>query len=123
MFGFTTVQCGITEHRIDCPNARGLRETCPYRVISARWREESAVGGMFLVSVRVEGSDSQGVSADVSDALSRKLGLNVRAINLSAFGGSFRGEIVVEVSNTQTVDMILYHLRNIRGIEKATRLK
>lgn len=123
IFGFVTIHSGITIHRLNCPNAARLRDQYPYRLISARWKEEAATGGAFLVTIRVEGADVTGVAADVSDVLSRKLGLNVRAINFSAFGGTLRGEIVVEVKNTQVVDMVIFNLKKIKGIEKATRLK
>ncbi|MFI3299025.1 MAG: RelA/SpoT family protein [Rikenellaceae bacterium] len=122
IFGFVTINSGITIHRTDCPNARRLKEQYPYRVVEAKWREDKT-GGAFLVRIRVEGSDSQGLSADISDALTRKLSLNVRNISLSSFGGAFRGEIAVEVTGTQAVEMIIYHLRKIKAIEKVSRIK
>ena len=42
VFGFVTVNNGITIHRRDCPNAMRLKERYPYRVIPARWRAEAA---------------------------------------------------------------------------------
>ena len=36
VFGFVTINSGITIHRCDCPNAKRMRENYPYRVIDAR---------------------------------------------------------------------------------------
>ncbi len=123
IFGFITIHSGITIHRSDCPNARRLKEQYPYRFVDVQWREEEGAGSSFLVTFMVEGRDSQGVSADISDILTRKLSLNVRAINMTSFGGSFRGEIAVEVKNKQGVEMIIHNLRKIKAIERVSRIK
>ena len=58
IFAFTTVSSGITIHRSDCPNALRLKEMYPYRVLEARWRDDSRPG-TFLASIRLvaEGRD------------------------------------------------------------------
>ncbi len=123
IFGFVTIHSGITIHRVDCPNAARLRENYPYRVVDAKWREDSSANGAYIATIRIEGNDSQGVMADISDTLSKKLNVSVRSVNLGSRGGSFSGDVVVEVKGTQALDMILYHLRNIKAIDKVYRLK
>lgn len=123
IFGFVTINSGITIHRTDCPNATRLRTMYPYRLIEAQWRAQSENTGAFLVTILLEGSDSQGVTADVSDLLTKKLGLSIRHINLSGYGGSFRGEVVVEVNNAKMVDTALQKLREHKSIDKAQRIK
>lgn len=44
VFGFTTINSGITIHRHDCPNALRLREKYPYRILPARWQKEVVPG-------------------------------------------------------------------------------
>lgn len=123
IFGFITIHSGVTIHREGCPNAARLKEQYPYRIVETRWKEELKDSGAFLVKLRIEGSDSQGVAADISDTLTRTLKVNVRTINLTSMGGAFRGEVVVEVTNAQFVEMIIYHLRKIKAIEKVSRMK
>ena len=53
VFGFTTINSGITIHRHDCPNALRLREKYPYRILPARWQKE-VVPGSFRATVRVQ---------------------------------------------------------------------
>lgn len=123
IFGFITIHSGVTIHREGCPNAARLKEQYPYRIVETRWKDEHKDSGAFLVKLRIEGNDSQGVAADISDVLTRTLKINVRSINLTSLGGAFRGEVVVEVTNAQFVEMIIYHLRKIKAIEKVSRMK
>lgn len=119
IFGFITIHSGITIHRTQCPNASRLKLQYPYRVVAARWKDSGA-GGAFLATVRVEGSDSQGLASKVTDLISHKLGLNIRSMNFTAAGGVMRGEISVEVRNRGSVDMVIYNLRKVKGIAKVT---
>ncbi len=123
IFGFVTINSGITVHRTNCPNAARLREQYPYRVVETKWREDLENPGAFLVKLRIDGSDSQGVAADISDVLTRKLNVSVRSINLVSNGGAFRGEVTVEVMNAQFIEMIIYHLRKIKSIDKVSRIR
>lgn len=41
IFGFISVTKGIRIHRLDCPNARNIRERYPYRMIPARWARKN----------------------------------------------------------------------------------
>ncbi|MEG0655898.1 MAG: RelA/SpoT family protein [Mucinivorans sp.] len=122
IFGFVTIHSGITIHRQGCPNASRLREQYPYRVMEARWREEAAAtSGAFLASIKVEGTDSQGIASQITDLITQKLGVNIRTVNFSAIGGSFTGLVVVEVKNTLMVDMIIHSLCKVKGVERAAR--
>lgn len=121
VFGFVTIHSGITIHRQGCPNASRLREQYPYRVMQARWRDTASGSGAFLASIKVDGSDSQGIASQITDLIAQKLGINIRSVNFSAVGGEFRGTIVVEVKNTLTIDMIIHSLRKIKGVERAGR--
>lgn len=123
IFGFVTIHSGITVHREGCPNAARLKEQYPYRVVETRWKEEGTDAGAFLVKLRIDGNDAQGVAADISDTLTRKLNVNVRTINLTSLGGAFRGEVVVEVKNAQFVEVIIHNLRKIKAIDKVSRMK
>ena len=64
VFGFVTINAGITIHRTDCPNAKRMRENYPYRVIEARWRQNSE--GAFRVTLRIVAADTTGMANPVS---------------------------------------------------------
>ncbi len=121
VFGFVTIHSGITIHRSNCPNAVRLREQFPYRVLEAHWRSGGDATGAFLVTLRVEGQDSQGIATAISEMLTAKLSINVRSINLGSSGAAFKGEIKIEVPNTQAIEVVIYNLRNIKGVDKVYR--
>lgn len=120
VFGFVTIHSGITIHRTGCPNAARLKEQYPYRVIEARWRE--GVAGAFLATIKIEGADSQGLASQITDVVAQKLNIVIRSVQISALGGAFRGTLVVEVKNTGSVDALLYALKKIKGVERASRI-
>lgn len=121
IFGFVTINSGITIHRGDCPNARRMRERYPYRVIEARWRDD--VSGAFRITVAVTAADVPGLATAIMDVASKELGLGVRSINFEPRGdGMAAARLTVEVPSAGVVDMLLHSLRRIRGVKNAYRV-
>lgn len=122
VFGFITVNAGITIHRTDCPNALRLQERYPYRIIDARWRSDVS-GGAFRATIRIVADDVPGIVNSISDVVTRDLKLNIRSMNLSASGrGVLAGQINVEVTGKQIVDLVVYSIMKIKGVQKAFRV-
>ncbi len=122
VFGFITISSGITIHRSDCPNARRLREQYPYRIIEAKWRS-TARQGAFVASIRIVAEDTTGMVNRITDTITNQLKINIRSMNLSPMRDNRIGGLInVEVSNTQALDMIAFHLLKIKGVEKAHRV-
>ena len=120
IFGFVTVNAGITIHRADCPNARRLRENYPYRIMEARWRNSGQ--GAFRASIRIVAEDRTGMINHITDVISRDLKLNIRSMNLSSSGGVLSGELHVEVPGAGMLDMLVHSILRIRGVQKAYRV-
>ena len=121
IFGFVTINAGITIHRADCPNARRMRERYPYRVMEARWRSDAS--GAFRVTVRISAADVPGLATSIMDVAAKELGLAVRSISFTPRGdGTASGELTVEVPGAGVVDTLLHSLRRIRGIKNAFRI-
>ena len=120
IFGFVTINSGITIHRTDCPNARRMRENYPYRVIDARWR--STAEGAFRVAIRIVAADTTGMANHITETVIRDLKLNIRSMNLSSRGGLLSGTIDVEVPATSVVDTLIYAILRIKGVQKAFRV-
>lgn len=121
VFGFVTIHNGITIHRTDCPNATRLREQYPYRVLSARWRETTAAG-TFRATIRVAGEDVPGLAGRITDLIAQELKLNIRSMSFGAQRGTMEGQLSIEVKNAQTVDMVIYKLKKIKGVARAFRV-
>lgn len=120
VFGFVTINSGITIHRTDCPNAKRMRENYPYRVIDARWR--SSAEGAFSVSIRIVAADTTGMANHITEVISRDLKLNIRSINFTSLpNGYIRGTVSVEVPSTGIVDTLIHSILRIKGVQRAFR--
>ena len=121
IFGFVTINSGITIHRSDCPNARRMRERYPYRVMDARWRDDAT--GAFRITVAVTAADIPGLATTIMDVASKELKLSVRGINFAPKGdGTASAQLTVEVPSSGIVDMLLHSLRRIKGVKNAYRI-
>ncbi len=122
IFGFVTINTGITIHRTDCPNAKRMREQYPYRVMEAKWRENAQ--GAFRVTIAIHANDSAGLVNQITEVVSRDMKLNIRSINLNSRGdGTGVGTISVEVPSVGVVDTLIYAILRIKGVQRAYRVK
>lgn len=121
IFGFVTINSGITIHRSDCPNARRMRERYPYRVMEARWRDDAV--GAFRVTVAITAADIPGLATIIMDTATKELKLSVRGINYAPKGdGMATAQLTVEVPSSSIVDMLLHSLRRIKGVKNVYRI-
>ena len=121
VFGFITINAGITIHRNDCPNAKRMRENYPYRVIEAKWRD-SAVGA-FRVTLRIVAADYVGMANHITEVISMQLRLNIRSMSFASAGnGCINGTLSVEVPSTGVVDTLIYQIMRIKGVQRAYRV-
>ena len=122
VFGFTTISTGITIHREDCPNAPRLKEMYPYRIIAAKWRSD-APQGAYVASIRVLADDTTGMVNRLMETITGELKLNIRSLNFTpARDSKISGLINIEVPNTNVVDMVVFRLLKIKGVDKAYRI-
>lgn len=121
VFGFITINSGITIHRTDCPNARRMHENYPYRIIEARWRKSAE--GAFRVTIRIIAADTTGMANHITEVISHDLKLNIRSLAFETTGGgTLRGTIAVEVPGANIVDTLIHSILHIRGVQKAYRI-
>ncbi len=121
IFGFVTINSGITIHRTDCPNAKRMRELYPYRVLDARWR--STAEGAFRVTIRIVAADTTGMVNHITEVISRDLKLGIRSMNFgTAANGCISGTVAVEVPGTGVVDTLIHSIMRIKGVQRAYRV-
>ncbi len=121
VFGFTTINKGVTIHRSDCPNARRLKELYPYRIIAARWKGETSKGS-FIAAIRVVADDKGGMLNKITESVGA-LGINIRSIALSPMRDNQIGGVInVEVPSSSVADMVTYTIGRIDGVKKAYRV-
>ncbi len=123
IFGFVTVNAGITIHRVDCPNGMHMQERHPYRVIPARWRTNAALRG-FRATIRIAVDDVTGILNKITDIITQEMKLNIRLMNMrpDRKENKLIGTIDLEVPHTSALDAVIYKLLSIKGVDKAYRV-
>lgn len=119
IFGFVSVNAGIKIHRTNCPNAPDLRKKYGYRIVPARWTGEA--GGSYLASLKVTGEDDIGIVTNISQVVSKDMGLKIRSINVDSHEGIFEGTLSVFVDNKQSLNTLMKKIKNIKGVFNVSR--
>lgn len=121
VFGFVTVADGIKIHRHSCPNAARLLEKYPYRVLRAKWRA-AMLATNFQVALRISGDAEPGLITTITETIAR-LHCVLRSVNLADNGrGAFSGQVQVMVRDNKQLDMLIHHLKQLRGVDKVGRI-
>ncbi|SDC13137.1 RelA/SpoT family protein [Williamwhitmania taraxaci] len=121
VFGFVTIGEGIKIHRNTCPNADRLRDKYGYRIMKAKWREQTE-SGAFQVTIKIVGYDELGIVNRISEIVSKEMKLNMRAISIESKGNSFVGILKVLIEHTNQLGNLLSKLQKTAGIQRAIRV-
>ncbi|MDR1199180.1 MAG: RelA/SpoT family protein [Prevotellaceae bacterium] len=119
IFGFVTINSGITVHSITCQNATRLLDKFPYRIIKAKWREGDE--GSFLATIKLAGNNETGILNKITEVL-QQINVSIRSINISSKKGEFDGKVQISVSSAKFLNHVLYRLQQIKGIHKVQRI-
>jgi GTP pyrophosphokinase len=121
VFGFVTVGSGVTIHRTSCPNAERLLSRYAYRVIPAKWRQQ-ADADAFQAVIKISASNGVGLQQKLADVVDAYAAGAIRSVQLAQSKGMLEGQMRVFVKNVKQLDTLLYHLRNVKEVHKATRV-
>jgi GTP pyrophosphokinase len=122
IFGFVSIGEGIKIHRKNCPNAPQMRERFPYRIIKAKWREDSGAGrSSFLATLYISGTDELGIVSDISHIIAKDIGTQMRSINIESDRGNFEGILKVLVYNLDHLEFLIHKLKKVKGVISVTR--
>ncbi|MGQ1889816.1 RelA/SpoT family protein [Thermophagus sp. OGC60D27] len=120
IFGFVSVGGGIRIHRTNCPNAPDMRKKYGYRIVPARWTNE--VGGSYLASLKITGEDNIGIVTNITQVVSKEMGLKIRSINVESHDGVFEGTLSVFVGNKHSLNLLMRKIKTIKGVFDVSRL-
>jgi len=122
IFGFVTVNSGITIHRVNCPNAAQLISKHGYRVVKAQWADTG--NEVYLpATIRVTGVDDIGILSKISDAIAKDLRVNMRSAAVESTEGMFEGTFTLFVRDTGHLDVLIRRLGRIKGVLSVTRME
>ena len=120
IFGFVTVNGGITIHRTDCPNAPELRSRFGYRIVKAKWSGKGS--SQYAISLRIVGNVDIGIVSNITNIISKEDKLTMRSIRIDSNDGLFSGNIVVQLDDTSKLNALIKKLSAIKGVKQVTRL-
>ncbi|KXB78411.1 RelA/SpoT family protein [Prevotella sp. DNF00663] len=120
VFGFVTVNGGITIHRTDCPNAPELRKRFGYRIVKAKWSGKGT--NQYSITLHIVGNDDIGIVNNITNIISKEDKLSMRSINIDSHDGIFNGNVVVMLENIDMLNSLIKKLQTIRGVKQVVRL-
>lgn len=122
IFGFVTINGGISIHRKDCSNARQLRERYPYRIIEARWSDTVTAKGMYEVTLRIVGHDDIGIVNNITSLISQEKEVVMRGINIESHDTLFSGTLTLMISENSKLKKLVSKIEAIKGVKQVTRI-
>lgn len=120
IFGFVTVNGGITIHRENCPNAPELKRRFGYRIVKAKWSGKGS--GQYSITLRIVGTDNIGVVSNITNIISREEKIQMRSINIDSHDGLFSGNLVVQLDDANKLNALLKKLKTVKGVKQISRL-
>ncbi len=121
IFGFVTINGGISIHRRDCTNAKQLIERYPYRVIEARWSEVENGGAQFPVSLRIVGHDDIGIVNNITSIISQEKDVIMRGINIESHDTLFSGTLQLLINDRLKLNKLIAKIEGIKGVKQVKR--
>ncbi|WP_435622887.1 RelA/SpoT family protein [Flagellimonas sp.] len=120
VFGFLSVSDGIKVHKKNCPNAISMQSHYAYRIMPAKWIDSTQEE--FTVDIEITGIDNLGLVNEITNIISDNMHVNMRNLNFSADGGTFKGKIALVVKNNTILKKLINNLKQIEGIDKVDRI-
>jgi GTP pyrophosphokinase len=122
VFGFITTMGGITIHRVNCPNAKRLREKYDYRILDVSWID-SDKQTLSTVILKINGVDRLGLVGEITKVISDDLRVNMRSISFETSGKKFMGKVSVTIRNYSHLEQLIAKLLKVKGVDKVLRAK
>ena len=88
------------------------------RLVATEW---GGTADKFMARVQLEGIDRLGILEDITEALSKKLGVNIRNLTIDAENGVFKCRMTIRTDTTSTLAHIISSLKAIKGVKIARR--
>lgn len=122
IFGFVTINGGISIHRKECSNAKQLRERYPYRIIEARWSDTMGNKGQYQVTLRIVGHDDIGIVNNITSLITQEKDVMMRGINIETHDTLFSGTLTLTISENSKLNKLISKIESIKGVKQVRRL-
>jgi guanosine-3',5'-bis(diphosphate) 3'-pyrophosphohydrolase len=110
---------GVSVHRIDCPNVRGLQQQ-PERLIDVTWAEGKPTS--FVVAIQVEALDRTRLLSDVATMLSDSHVNILSATSATGRDRITRLRFTFELADIAHLSSVLAAVKRVEGVFDAYRM-
>lgn len=107
-------------HKIDCEEAMLLKTSHGKRLYTATWNTHRVQS--FVETIEIQGIDKFGVFIDVLKTITEQFHINMRAMNVVADDGIFKGQLEVYVYDKKELQDLFVSLRKIPEIKAVKRV-
>ena len=119
VFGFLTINEGITVHKYSCKNAISMQSKFAYRVMKAKWID--SLNHEYSSTIEILGIDNHGLFNTITKIISENLNLNMKKSVFTTEGDTFKGEITLTVKHKRILNELIDKLKKIPGVDKVVR--
>ena len=120
VLGFQEQDGRITIHKRSCDIADRLKASYGNQIWAANWETHKKL--YFPATIQIDGIDKIGVLHQITGILSEQLNVNMPRLLIETHDGIFRGEIQLEVHDTEDVQTICKKLKKVQNINSVTRI-
>ena len=76
---------------------------------------------MYVVKLKMKGVDRENLIADLVNIISKELHVNIRALNIKASDGIFKGTVDIYIKQISDTDVLIQKIKCIEGIRVVER--
>ena len=116
--GYVTRGRGVSIHRTDCPNSKGLSQQAD-RLVEVSWGK--ATSGVFPVSIQVEALDRPNLLRDVTTTIS-DFGMNITTATSSVGNGIAILRFTFELADSSQLRTLLKAVRRVEAVYDSFRV-
>lgn len=122
IIGFITQGRGISIHKANCPQLRGLMKKNPERVVSSQWGEDASADG-FTVTIKVVASDYSGLLRDVTTVIANE---KINVLGVRSHTDRQKDLSIIDIDlmivNLPALNRVLTKLNEIKQVRSASRV-
>ena len=120
VLGFINDEGKVVVHALNCPRALVLKAGYGPRIVSTKWAVSK---GKFRGHIRVEGIDRHGILQEITGVISTQLSIDLRRLDIEADDEVFHCDLWVRVEDVDILNELCQRLREVKGVESATRIQ
>ncbi len=118
--GFIDDNGDVIIHKKTCQEAINLASIHGNKIVNAKWSKHTVLS--FLARIKILGMDRIGILNEVTKFTTLVLNINIRKVLIETHDGIFEGYIDCYVHNTEDLELLMKHLKKIKGVESVTRI-